>query len=466
MSDRDFSAGDGIRRAPFSIEAEQAVLGAIILDSKCLDAVVRVLTPEDFYIDKHRAIYEAAKELYNGAQNIDAVTLIDMLVHAGAYQKEDGGAYIKQLAESVPDLSNVTDYANIVHEKALLRTLIQESEVIRDNAYEQAEKTRDILSDAERRLFELNQGYVKKDFEQIDRVFVSFYDRMSELKKHGGILGINTHFKDLDNVLYGMEKGDLILVGARPGMGKTSFVMNIAAAVARHEKCTVAIFSLEMSALQIASRLLSSEARVSSVSLRTGNITEAESEALAKSANALSNCKILIDDSPDVRVSDMRAKLRRVQSQYGDLGLVVVDYLQLMRADKDYPNKVNEVADITRSLKIMAKQFQVPVLVCSQLSRSPEKSGAHDREPKLSDLRDSGAIEQDADVVIFLYRSNFYGDDPEKANIAVCSVAKNRHGETRRLEIAWDGKYTRFSSLERRLSEDSAPPESGTDAPF
>ncbi len=457
--DSNFSQNSMVRAVPSAVDAEQALLGAIIIDIQKLDEVSSMLSPEDFYIEANAAIFSAAGVLRQTKQNVDAVMLLEELKKNGVFAEQEGYTYLTQLAESTPSISNVKDYARIIKDKALLRKLITLTEQVRDEAFTQSQEAKDILENAERLIFELTQGYVSNEFVPIDKAFAALYDRLALLRKNKGALGIKTYFSHLDQVLNGLEPGDLVLVGARPGMGKTSFVLNIATNVARHIKSKVAIFSLEMSTIQIASRILSSEARVSSSRMRRGDLEAEDFEKLGIGANALcANHNILIDDTAGITVTDMRSKLRRIK----DLGLVVVDYLQLMRGgrEKRYDNKVNEVADITWGLKMMAKELQVPVILCSQLSRANEKSTGGQRRPQASDLRDSGSIEQDADMILLLYNPDH--NDPDlksRSGYEVeCNVVKNRHGATKMVKLYWEGEFTRFSTVEHQYDDESAPP--------
>ncbi|MBE6592185.1 MAG: replicative DNA helicase [Ruminococcaceae bacterium] len=441
-----------VRQLPYSLEAEQAVLGAIILDSEKINELAGHITSEDFFVEKHAKIYDAAYELFIANSHIDPVTLLDMLVKKDVYSQEAGNAYIRQLAENTPSISNVLDYARIVHDKALLRRLIKVSEEISESAYSQAEDTQFILDSAEQKVFSLTQGFVTQDFSHIKDIIKDYYGVLQTITTDkNASRGIPTNYSSLDNILVGMAPSDLIIIGGRPGMGKTSFTMNIATNVAKYSKKAVAIFSLEMSKLQIVERMLSGEARIDSYKLHTGEIEEEDFNSLAQAAIALSQTDLYVDDSSGITVSGMRSKLRRIEN----LGLVAIDYLQLMHSDKRIDNRVLEIGDITRSLKIMAKDLNVPVLVCTQLSRSPEKrtGGNESKKPQLSDLRDSGSIEQDADVVLMLYRDGYYNEDPEAQNRAECLVAKNRHGSTGTISLGWEGRFTRFVDIEKRYED-------------
>lgn len=432
------------KKLPFSLEAEQSVLGSILIDPECFNDVVNIITSEDFYMESHREIYLAMQELYLKSRTIDVVTLIDTLVKRGVYSDDESSRrYIKLVADIVPSASNVKDYSNIVKDKSTLRKLISACEDISDDAYGEQGDVKHIIDGAEQRIFSIAEGNEKKEFTHIRDVLVSTYEHlkiMSEDKEHAS--GLKTGFSDVDRVLVGMGKGDLILVGARPGMGKTSFAMNIAANVAQKSKRAVCVFSLEMSSEQLVSRMLSSEALIDSYNIRSGMLSDDDWEKLARASAMLSECDILIDDTSGITVTEMKAKLRRVKN----LGLIVVDYLQLMQSDRRIDNRVQEVAEISRNLKLLAKELGVPLITCAQLSRGPESRT--DKRPMLSDLRDSGAIEQDADVVMFLYRDEYYkSDNGDNQNTAEVIVAKNRHGSTKNIPIGWFGQYTKFATL-------------------
>ena len=432
-----------LNRMPFSLEAEQSVLGAIILDPDKIREVANVIHEEDFYLEQHRAIYAAMRELFLSNNTIDVVTLIDELVKSGTYDEAGGKNYVALLAQSVPSISNLPDYLRIIKDKALLRRLIEASSEISRLAYAAEGDTSDILDRSEQLIFDIAEKRETKGLVPIKDVIISNYKHLDDLQKNGvDALGTPTYFTDIDKHLVGMGKSDMIIVAARPGVGKTSFCLNIATQVAVKTKKKVVIFSLEMSCEQLAQRMLSSEALIDATKFRMGNFTEEEWVKLARAAGVLSQTNILLDDTANISVSEMKSKLRRVD----DLGLVVVDYLGLMKSDRKTDNRVNEVSDISRNLKLMAKELGVPVIVCSQLSRGPEKT---DKPPMLSDLRDSGAIEQDADIVMFLSR-DYYQNDPENQNIATCNIAKNRHGSMGRVDLGWFAQYTRFTNLDNR----------------
>jgi len=434
-----------MKRLPFSMPAEQSLLGAILIDPVSITQVADLLNSEDFYLEEHKQIYLAMQELFMANSEIDVVTLIDMLVTKGIYNKSGGEDYIRTLTDAVPDALNIKDYARIVKEKSVLRQLISACTEISEAAYSEQESVTDIIDHAENLIFNIAQGRDTKGFRHIKDVLGDVYAHLHDLNTNKeATQGTKTGFSALDRVLAGMGKSDLVLVGARPGMGKTSFALNIATNVAKQTKKAVCIFSLEMSADQLVNRVLSSEALVNSYSLRTGELAPADWENLARAAGELAGCDILIDDTSGLTVTAMKAKLRRVKN----LGMVIIDYLGLMSGDKHTENRVQEVSEISRSLKIMAKELMVPIVCCAQLSRGPESRT--DKKPMLSDLRDSGAIEQDADTVIFLYRSEYYKTDEaasQDTSIAEVIVAKNRHGAQGTVNMGWNGQFTKFVTI-------------------
>lgn len=427
--------------------AEQSLLGAVLIDPASLAEVADQVKADDFYLSEHKQIFLAMQELFLTNKEIDVVTLIDMLVTKGIYDKSGGEDYIRTLTEAVPDALNVRDYARIVKEKSVLRQLISACGEISETAYSEQEEVSAILEHAENLIFNIAQGRDTKNFRHIKDVLGEVYNQLHELNTNReATQGTQTGFSGLDRVLAGIGKTDLVLVGARPGMGKTSFALNVATNVAKQSKKKVCIFSLEMSAEQLVNRMLSSEALVNSYSLRTGELKPEDWEKLAHAAGELAGCEILIDDTSGQTVTAMKAKLRRVK----DLGMVVIDYLGLMQGDHFKDNRVQEVSEISRSLKIMAKELNVPVLCCAQLSRGPESRT--DKKPMLSDLRDSGAIEQDADTVIFLYRSEYYKTDEassQDTSAAEIIIAKNRHGSTGTVTMGWNGQFTKFITIDK-----------------
>ena len=450
-------AEDIIRKLPSSVIAEQSLLGSILIDPQSITQVADLISSEDFYLEEHKQIYLAMHGLFMANSQIDIVTLIDELVKKGIYSKSGGEDYIKVIAQTVPNSLNVRDYAKIVKDKSVLRQLIKMSDEVSDMAYSEQNEVSGILETAQNRLYSIAQGKESRSFRHIREVITDVYAHLNQLVTDpASAQGTSTGFSSLDKVLAGMGNSDLVIVGARPGMGKTSFCLNIGTNVAKATKKAVAIFSLEMSAEQLVNRIISSEALVDSYALRTGELKPEQWDHIAQASSSLIGCDILIDDTPGINVSTMKAKLRRVKN----LGLVIIDYLQLMQSDKKIENRTQEVSEMSRALKIMAKELGVPVICCSQLSRTTE--GRTNKRPMPSDLRESGSIEQDADVIIFLYRDEVYqqnqNGDPvpsdTEQNVAEIIVAKNRHGSTNTVKVGWTGRYTRFRDI---VDEDHLP---------
>ena len=439
------------RKLPFSMIAEQSLLGSVLIDPQSLNDVVEIITAEDFYLTEHTQIFTAMHELFLINKELDVVTLIDTLVTKGIYDKSGGEDYIRTLYQAVPNSLNVKDYATIVKQKSLLRKLIDACSDISEKAYSEEGDAGQLVDFAESTIFDIAQGRDTKSFRHIRDVIRNVYENLHTMATEGeSAQGTKTGFSGIDNVLAGMGNSDLILVGARPGMGKTSFALNIGTNVALQTGKTVCMFSLEMSAEQLVTRVISSEAMIDSYALRTGKLDPKQWEDIAAATTRLSGCDILIDDTSGITVTGMKGKLRRIKN----LGLVVVDYLQLMQSDRrNDGNRVQEVADISRALKIMAKELNVPIICCAQLSRGPESRT--DKRPMLSDLRDSGAIEQDADTVIFLYRDEYYVTEKndEESSVAEVIIAKNRHGSTGNVKVGWIGRYTKFRSIATDVSE-------------
>ena len=433
------------KRLPYSIDAEQSVLGSILCNPECFDEVYQIIRPEDFYHETHKKIFETMQSFTLNNRAIDVITLANTLISNGTFEDESAArSYIKLLVDIVPGSSNAKDYAKIVRDKSILRRLILATEEIQKDAYSETDEVERIVDLAEQRVFEISQNNQRRDFMHIRDVIMQTYERLNQLRDAPeDALGVKSGFEDLDKYIIGFGKGDLVSVGARPGVGKTSFCLNLGTNIAKKTKKAVCMFSLEMSAEQLVSRVLASEAMVDSRKLRSGQLDTDDWERIANAASVLSETEIYIDDSTGVNVTAMKSKLRRIKN----LGMVVVDYLQLMETEKKRKDgsRVNEVAEITRGLKIMGKELGVPIIVCSQLSRGTDKEK---KRPVLSDLRESGSIEQDADMVLFLSR-DYYGEDPEKANLVEVIVAKNRHCETGTVEMSWLGQYTKFSSLSK-----------------
>ena len=442
------------KQMPQSLEAEQAVLGSILIDSRCLTDIIGILRPEDFYLRQNQQIYEAIYTMFNFSQSIDPVTVLDKLREMG-YYREDGQDntrnYILQLMEITPTAANAVRYANIVRDKSMLRGLADAASDISDTVYTQVGTPAEILENAEKKIYALRKGERGDSLEPISTTLHKVFDRLTELSQSdSAIPGLSTGMRDLDVKINGLNKSDLILLAARPAMGKTAFALNLGLNVAKKYKSTVAMFSLEMSREQLAMRLLSIESFVDGQKMATGKLTEDEWTKLCMASAALSQTDIRVDDNPSITVAEMNAKLRRVEN----LGLVIVDYLQLMTGSgygKNSDNRVNVVSDISRSLKIMAKELNVPVICLSQLSRGPE--GRTDKRPMLSDLRESGAIEQDADEVLFLYRDEYYNENSEDKGIAECIVSKNRHGEVGTVKLQWIPQYQTFADREWKHAE-------------
>lgn len=449
MNDNASTSEALARQLPASVFAEQALLGAVLVDPESFNEIADLVSVSDFYLEDHQQIFSAMHALFLTSREIDVVTLIDMLVQKGIYTKSGGEEYIRHIAEVVPNALNAKDYARIVKDKSTLRQLIVACEEISDIAYSQQDDVAYTLDAAENKIFAIAQGKDTKNFRHIREVIGDVYAHLHELNTNkDASQGTSTGFSGLDRVLAGMGKSDLVLVGARPGMGKTSFCLNIATNVAAATGKTVCIFSLEMSCEQLVNRIISSEAMVDSYAMRTGELKDEDWENVARATAQLAKCDILIDDTSGITVTGMKAKLRRVKN----LGLVVIDYLQLMQSDSRIDNRVQEVAEISRAMKIMAKDLMVPIICCAQLSRGPESRT--DKKPMLSDLRDSGAIEQDADVVMFLYRDEYYkvneSSNPNsgaESSVAEVIVAKNRHGSTGTVKMGWIGKYTKFRTI-------------------
>ena len=438
------------RQVPQSLEAEQAVLGSILIDSRCITDVVGLVKPEDFYLKQNREIFETIYTMFNYSQTIDPVTVLDKLKELGYYH-DNSRDYILQLMEITPTAANAVRYARIVREKAMLRGLDQAASDITEMVHEGVGTPAEMLETAEKKIFALRKGENGDSLEHIGTVLHRVFDNLAELaQSESNIPGLSTGMRDLDTKINGLNKSDLLLVAARPAMGKSAFALNIALNVARTYKKTVAMFNLEMSREQLVMRLLANESWVDSKKLATGKLTDEEWSKISLGAAALSQTDIRIDDNPSITVAEMNAKLRRLDN----LGLVIIDYLQLMQSSgygKANENRVQVVGDISRSLKIMAKELNVPVLCLSQLSRAVESR--QDKRPIMSDLRESGAIEQDADSVMFLYRDEYYNENTEDKGVAECIVSKNRHGETGTVKLQWIAQYQCFSDREWKHAE-------------
>ncbi len=458
MEENGFVSLDNINM-PWSLEAEQAVLGSILVEPSCISQVMVYLKPESFFQPQHREIFSQMLAIDNSGGKIDPLVVLNKLVEQGVFDSAGGKNYLMEMADSVPSTENVERYAKIVREKYYLRSLITFSSETIQGAVSQEDTADALLDNVEQKIYNIRQGKTTDAPSQLKDIIMN--DVFDTLKKVTGedkelYKGYTTGFSELDNILTGLNRSDLIIVGARPGMGKTSFALNLARNVAMLAGRKTLMFSLEMSKEQLAMRVLGTEARVSSKKMRAGQIDNDEWIRLGTAANALANCPLFFDDSSAITVPEMKAKARRLR----DVECVIVDYLGLVRSSIRAENRVNEVSEITRSLKMMAKDLNIPVIVCAQLSRGTESRGKS-HKPQLADLRDSGSIEQDADIVIMLYREDYYKDEEGNeeynpqgdVNKVSVMVTKNRHGETGTVEFAWDGEHTLFLPIEKIHNE-------------
>lgn len=432
---------------PHDIEAEQAVIGSMLTDQEAVYAAIEKLKPEDFYREDNKQIYTAILNIYNKAEPIDIITLKAELSSMGKLDAVGGLEYIVELPEKVPTTANVDRYIKIVEEKSLLRNLIRAANEILSSGYAQEDDVENIVDHAEKKIFDVMQKKSQKGYTTIKDVLVESFTKLEELynqKEH--ITGVPTGFAELDKKTAGLHGSELILIAARPAMGKSAFALNIGSYAATRANVPVAIFSLEMSKEQVGNRILCSEALVDSNNVRTGELNDEELGKLAETSGELSQAPIYIDDTPGISVMEIRAKCRKLKLEK-NIGLVIIDYLQLIQGSGKTSSREQEIAEISRSLKILAKEIEVPVIALSQLSRAVEARPDH--RPMLSDLRESGSIEQDADIVMFLYRDDYYNEDSEKKNIAEVIIAKQRAGSTGTVDLAWLGKYTKFANLEK-----------------
>lgn len=439
------------RELPHSIEAEQSVIGAVLADSSVLPVVVEKIKPEYFYSEQHKAIYSIITRMFTSGLPVDIITVLDEAEKLHIFESSaEGKRYLAEIGNTLPSTSNIESYCKIVADKFFIRTLGYAARTILEDIQSGEHDAQLLLDAAEQKIYDIRQGRDVKGLIPISEAITEAYDRLGKISgpDKEKYVGARTGFTLLDSITSGLNKSDLIIIAARPGMGKTSFAMNIATNVARRSDKEVVTFNLEMSKEQLATRILSTEALVDSNCLRNGRISGDDWVRLATSAGYLSTLPLYIDDTASMTVQQMKAKLRRTKN----LGLVIIDYLQLMESTSRSDNRVLVISEITRQLKVMAKELNVPVILLSQLSRAVESRT--DKRPMLSDLRESGSIEQDADIVLFLYRDAYYNKESQRQNISECIVAKNRHGETGTVELIWDGQYTRFSNPEY-----SAPPE-------
>ena len=436
------------RIPPHDIEAEQAIIGSMLTDKDAVIAAIEILREQDFYREDNRIIYSAILNLYNRSEPIDIITLKAELKSMGKLEAVGGLEYIVQLPDRVPTTSNVEQYIKIVEEKSMLRALIKTADELITLGYDPTQEVEQVIDTAEKKIFEVMQKKNQKGYSSMKDILIDTFTQLEQLyNQKEMITGVPTGFADLDYRTSGLHNSDLILVAARPAMGKSAFALNIATHAAVRGKVPVAIFSLEMSKEQMANRILCSEAMVDSAKVRTGKIDDEEWGKLAAASGELSEAGIYIDDTPGISVMEIRAKCRKMKLEK-NIGLVVIDYLQLVQgSNRKGGSREQEIAEISRSLKILAKEINVPVMALSQLSRAPEQRVDH--RPMLSDLRESGSIEQDADIVMFLYRDDYYNEDTDKKNIAEVIIAKHRSGATGTVELLWLGNYTKFANIDR-----------------
>jgi len=435
------------RVPPQNIDAEQSVLGAILLDREAIYKVMKVLRPDDFYRENHRIIYEAMLDLNESGSPVDMITVSDHLRRQGTLEKAGGVAYIASLGETVPTAANVEYYARIVEEKSLLRTLIQVSARIAGMSYEEGEEPEKLITEAEQMIVELGSRRAATAFYAIKDIILDTFAHLEFLyNNRGSVTGVPTSFPDLDRICSGLQPSDLIILAGRPSMGKTALGLCIAYSAALRHNIPVAIFSLEMSKEQLVQRILCAEARVDQHRLRTGNLEEDDWRMLHETKGKLAGIPIFIDDTPGITVRQVRAKSRLLKAEKG-LGLIVIDYLQMMQGNRRYENRQQEISDISRSLKSLAKELNVPVLALAQLSRLVERRD--NKRPIMSDLRESGSLEQDADLIMFIYRDEYYNPDSEKKGIAEIIISKHRNGPVGTVELGFFKEYTRFFSLEK-----------------
>ena len=425
--------------------AEQAVLGSMLVSKDAVQTAVEVLKPEDFYREDNKEIYAAMQDIYSIGKEIDMITVSEQLRLRGTLERVGGTQNLATLIDNVPTTSNIENYVKIVEEKSTLRNLIKVANDIIKTGYSQTEELDAIIEQSEKGIFDLVQNRNSKGYSSMKEILVDAFDSIEKMYQNKDKLsGIESGFIDLDEKISGLNKSDLIIVAARPAMGKSAFVLNIASYVAMHDKVPVMIFNLEMSKEQLVKRMLSSESEIDSMKLNNADLESEDWLKLGEASGRLSDVPIYIEDTSSLSSSEIRAKCRKAKLEKG-IGLIIIDYLQLMESRSNVSSRQQEISEISRSLKIMAKELDVPVIALSQLSRATESRADH--RPMLSDLRESGSIEQDADIVLFLHREDYYDKETEKKNVAEVIIAKNRHGETGTIELAWIGKYTKFANL-------------------
>ncbi|MGI8313920.1 replicative DNA helicase [Halobacillus mangrovi] len=445
------------RTPPHNIEAEQAVLGAIFLEPEAMSTAAEYLLPEDFYRASHQRIYEVMLTLSDKGEPIDLVTVTTALSNNKVLEEVGGVSYLTDIANSVPTAANIMYYTQIVGEKSTLRSLIRTATNIVTSGYEEEDDLEDVLNSAEKDILEVSQRKNSSAFKSIKDVLIDVYDNIEQLHNNdGSTTGIPTGYRDLDHLTSGFQRNDLIIIAARPSMGKTAFALNIAQNVAVHTDENVAIFSLEMGADQLVSRMLCAEGNIDAQRLRTGNMEAEDWNKLTMAMGSLSNAGIYIDDTPGIRVSEIRSKCRRLKQEHG-LGMILIDYLQLIQGSANSKeNRQQEVSEISRSLKGLARELNVPLIALSQLSRGVESR--QDKRPMMSDLRESGSIEQDADIVGFLYRDDYYDKESENQNIIEIIISKQRNGPVGNVELAFVKEYNKFVDLDHRYTDADIPP--------
>lgn len=435
-----------MKTLPQSIEAEQSVLGSMILERNAIAQAAEALNENDFYRDSHKVIFKTIVEMFRKDMAVDLVTVLEDLKSSDMLERAGGVSYVSEISASVPTTANVGSYIKIVEEKSTLRKLIRASSEIIEEAYNKQGAVEDVLDKSQKRIFDIAEKKSSSDFEPLSQVLERGFIEIERLfNNKGEITGVSSGFLDLDAKTSGFQKGDMVLVAARPSMGKTTFSLNIAENAALRDGKSVVIFSLEMSKEQLAYKLLCSEANVDMLKLRTGNLDDKDWENIARATGPLSKAKIYIDDTAGVSVMEMRSKCRRLKMEYG-IDMILIDYLQLMSGSSGSESRQQEVSEISRSIKALAKEMECPVIALSQLSRAPEQRADH--RPMLSDLRESGSIEQDADVVMFLYRDEYYNKETEDKNMAECIIAKQRNGPVGTVKLAWLGQFSKFGNLE------------------
>ena len=442
--------GPGIKSYPQSIEAEKSVLGSMMIDKNVIVQAAEALSADDFYRDTHKYIFKSIVEMYQRDEPIDEITLLEYLKSTDRLEKAGGISYITEIGSAILTTANVKSYIKIVEDKATLRKLIDSSTKIIESCYNNQDDVEKVIDTAEKKIFDLAEKKNSSDFEPLSNILERGFEQIEALfNNKGEVTGVGSGFKDLDELTSGFQKGDMVLIAARPSMGKTTFALNIAEHAALRQGKSVVVFSLEMSKEQLAYKLLCSEANVDMLKLRTGDLEDTDWENIARASGPLSSAKIYIDDTAGVSIMEMRSKCRRLKMEYG-VDLILIDYLQLMSGSGE-ESRQQEVSEISRNIKAIAKEMQCPVIALSQLSRAPEQRADH--RPMLSDLRESGSIEQDADLVMFLYRDEYYNKETEEKNVAECIIAKQRNGPVGTVKLAWIGQFSKFGNLEHNYRE-------------